>query len=347
MNHTRLGDQQQFRDLVDELPGIAIWVVDDVDSFAYISAGFEELWGRSPEVLKTDPSKLLDFVHEDDRELVREYMHRDPETITTEGYEARIRRPDGTVRWIEVTQVPVRTDGELTEVIGMSIDITDRKRRERNLTALNRLLRHDIRNDASVILGWAELLETRFDEPPNELENIIGAAEQIHAVTGQVGEHAQLIEDAAETTIEPTSLTGTLETVVMTRREVHPGAMIDLEDDLPAVEVPANPFLNSIFRNLIDNAIQHNDTDEPMVSIDVKVEDDGVIVHVADNGPGIPADHRDEIFEAGVSGSDNGGTGFGLHLVKQLVEQYDGSISVSDNDPRGSVFTVSLPLVSD
>ncbi|RJX51996.1 hypothetical protein DP106_00065 [Halonotius pteroides] len=76
---------------------------------------------------------------------------------------------------------------------------------------------------------------------------------------------------------------------------------------------------------------------------DASAESKQQAVQVADNGPGVPDDHKAEIFGKGETGLDSAGTGLGLYLVETLVSAYDGSVSVADNDPEGAVFAVTLP----
>lgn len=71
----------------------------------------------------------------------------------------------------------------------------------------------------------------------------------------------------------------------------------------------------------------------------VSVDGDHVRLAVADDGPGIPAGRHDELLDAGVGE----GTGMGLYLVKTIVERAGGEIEIGDNEPRGTVVTVTLP----
>jgi signal transduction histidine kinase len=103
-------------------------------------------------------------------------------------------------------------------------------------------------------------------------------------------------------------------------------------------------MLSSVFRNLLTNAIQHNDKDIPEVTASVKRADGSVLVRIADNGPGIADDRKDEIFKQGKMGLDSSGVGLGLYLVDTLVTRYGGEVRVEDNHPTGAVFTVELPI---
>jgi len=97
-------------------------------------------------------------------------------------------------------------------------------------------------------------------------------------------------------------------------------------------------MLASVFRNLLNNAVQHNDTDAPEVTVTREETDDRIRVRVADNGPGVPDAEKDEIFGKGEKGLDSAGSGIGLYLVSVLTRQFGGDVWVEDNEPRGAVF---------
>jgi signal transduction histidine kinase len=109
------------------------------------------------------------------------------------------------------------------------------------------------------------------------------------------------------------------------------------------IEVVANEMLASVFRNLLNNAVQHNDKDSPVVEITCDVHDEDVEIRIADNGPGIPDELKGSLFEEGKKGIESSGTGIGLYLVQTLVDQYGGDVWVSDNSPTGAVFHLQLP----
>jgi signal transduction histidine kinase len=108
-----------------------------------------------------------------------------------------------------------------------------------------------------------------------------------------------------------------------------------------------------VLRNVLLNAVGHNDTDTPSIEIDVHLpaagdtdpetttiegdtEQEYVWVDIADNGPGIPAETKASVTEKAYSG-DADGTGIGLYLVNKFMQQYEGEIRIEDNSPRGTV----------
>jgi signal transduction histidine kinase len=107
----------------------------------------------------------------------------------------------------------------------------------------------------------------------------------------------------------------------------------------------ANEMLASVFRNVLNNAVQHNDTPDPHVEVTLAERDEQAVVRIADDGPGIDPSRRDAVFGKGERGLDSDGTGIGLYLVDTLIDLYDGDVRIEDNDP-GTVVVIELPTVS-
>jgi signal transduction histidine kinase len=214
-----------------------------------------------------------------------------------------------------------------------------------DLRLLNQVMRHDIRNDLQLIGAYAELLEDHVDEEGEEyLEIIKESTESATDLTTTARDLARVMLDA-DSEVRSVSIEGVLAQQVEELRSGHPGAVVAIEGSIPDVEVAGNDMLGSVFRNLLANAIQHNDETPPTVTVSA-VERDGVIeVRVADNGPGVPDAQREEIFGRGEKGLESSGAGIGLYLVQSLVDTYGGDVFVEDNDPEGAVFVVELPIV--
>ncbi|WP_251341421.1 PAS domain S-box protein [Haloplanus halophilus] len=229
-------------------------------------------------------------------------------------------------------------------------DATERRRYERrlerqrdNLEILNQVVRHDIRNDLQVVLGYAESLREAVDDERNDhVERVVTSARDAVEITETAGDVAEVML-TADTETKPVGLRYVLNDRIGEVRSAYQDAVLTTDGAIPDVEVRADDMLGSVFRNLLTNAIEHNDEPVPEVTVSASV-DDAVTVRVADNGPGIRDERKGAIFEEGEKDLDSEGTGLGLYLVATLVDRYDGDIRVADNDPKGTVFTVELPV---
>ncbi|WP_148414700.1 ATP-binding protein [Haloferax sp. KTX1] len=345
MSNSSLGRRRDFRDLFDQLDGVALWTVSTPGEFDYISAGFEDIWGIPPEDVVDDVTRLLDAIHPEDRDRVRRNIEASAQGAHDEAYEGRVVRPDGSIRWVLTRQVLLRDDdGDVSEVVGICTDITEQKRRERELELLNRIVRHDIRNDMGIVLGWAEMLEDHVDAGGSQyLQKILDSGEHVVELTEVARDYVDTVASNDSLTVESVPLRSVLETELSLREESFPEAAFVVEGTLPDVEVAGNSMLSSVFRNLLNNAVQHNDKDAPRVEVSCTARADGVEIRIADNGPGIPDDKKDIAFGKGERGLGSPGTGLGLYLVDTLVTQYGGSVRAEDNEPTGAVFVVELP----
>lgn len=225
--------------------------------------------------------------------------------------------------------------------------------RQRNeLSVLNWLIRHEIRNDASIILGWASALEADSPSEQRSLDRIEDASNHIVTLTESVGELISTLEDE-RTELDTVRLGAVQDAEVTHIRENYESASVSLTGDVSDVSVKANQFLGTVLRNVLLNAVDHNGTDTPSIEIDVHppaagdtdaetttiegdAEQEYVWVDIADNGPGIPAETKASVTEKAYSG-DADGTGIGLYLVNKFMQQYGGEIRIEDNSPRGTV----------
>lgn len=256
---------------------------------------------------------------------------------------------DGTTRHFSVTNEPVR-GGDVGSILVLR-DMTDRKAYELeleeqrdNLEVLNQVVRHDVRNELQLVLTYAEALEANVENDDEEyVRQVLEAARDAVDITKTARDVTEVMLQS-DVDCHPVGLRTVLTGEVEAVQANHERAVVRIGGSLPAVEVLADEMLSSVFRNLLTNAIQHNDKDVPKVIATATRDDGAVEVRIADNGPGIPADRQDEIFEQGEKSLDSEGSGLGLYLVDTLVDRYGGDIRVEDNDPEGAVFVVELPL---
>nr|WP_264475438.1 histidine kinase N-terminal 7TM domain-containing protein [Halorubellus salinus] len=224
-------------------------------------------------------------------------------------------------------------------------DITERRKREREITVLNRIVRHDIRNEMNVLHGHAQLLEPHLDDAATaDYELVMESATHVVDITDTVRELMETITSGGSMDGEPLSLPAVLDAEVAKARSNFPAATFHVAD-VPSVLVHGNDLLSSVFTNLLNNAVVHNDGDDPEVWVSVDVDGDVVRVTVAEDGPGVPPDQRDAVFGRGAKGLASEGTGVGLYLVDTLVSAVDGDVRIRDAPQGGAAFVVTLQVV--
>ncbi|MFW6384068.1 MAG: ATP-binding protein [Halodesulfurarchaeum sp.] len=345
-------EHEQLHAIRDTHRGHGIVITDTAGTIEYVNRGFEQQSGYSAEaVLGKTPNVLNSGEHDDS------FFADLWETITAgEEWRGEVvnERTDGERYVLDQVITPLTgPEGEIERFVAVNHEITEIRALADSLEAereqlelLNRVLRHDVRNDMNVILGWMEALEPYLDSDGDAiLDRIFRSGQHVVELTDIAKEIVEAIIAGKDVSLEPVDLAPVLETVVETRQETFEQAKILIEGQTPVVTVEANEMLSAVFRNLINNAVQHNDRAVPEVTISSAVTDEQVRIRVADNGPGIPEAQRDRIFGSDEKGLESTGTGMGLYLVAELMAMYHGSVRVEDNEPRGAVFDVALPRV--
>lgn len=220
--------------------------------------------------------------------------------------------------------------------------VVDLRRKNDTLEFINHLLRHEVLNSTQSIHGYAEMVAADVDDPTH--------VERLGRVTDASSRISQLIEDVrllmntveGEVETRPVDLSELVEEEVATAREKYPGATFTADVD-PNVVARGNRMVGPVVSNLLQNAVDHNDREEPRVEVTATATSDGVVVEVADDGPGIAQSIRESLFQVDEKGAESTGMGIGLYLVREIVQALDGSVAIEDNDPRGTVVRVTLP----
>jgi signal transduction histidine kinase len=209
------------------------------------------------------------------------------------------------------------------------------------LRVLNRVLRHDLRNDMNVVQGYASLLEADDDlEVAARAETIRRTAEELTSLGERARHLERLLGD--ETAEERTDLAAVVERRLdaFEREYPHAQVRVDVPDRAPVGPVP---LVGVVVDVLVENAVVHNDRDEPMVSVDVRTGEDRVVLRVADDGPGIPESER-AVFESGTETPLRHSEGLGLWVVEWAVDEAGGRLALRDRSV-GTVVVVALPRV--
>jgi signal transduction histidine kinase len=226
-------------------------------------------------------------------------------------------------------------------VLGHSIvlhDITDRQRREQRIQVLNRVLRHNLRNDMNAINGYAELLVEKVPESDEYAVRVQELATRLLAI----GEKAREIEAivATDADRESVPLSVVVREAVDEVSASFPDCSIQVDSSVDEVAVD-RAVLFPVLRELVENAVEHNTAAQPRVRIEATGGDAELTIRVVDNGPGIPDHELAPLREEAETDLEHG-SGLGLWLVKWGVSRLNGRIEFDRSEPQGTVATLHL-----
>ncbi|MFD1586531.1 PAS domain-containing protein [Halorientalis brevis] len=324
---------------------VGSWIRDVPDDEIWWSDEVYNIFGRSRADGSVDHEEFMSFVHPADREQMADAWNAALEGDTFD-VEHRIV-VDGETKWVrEKAEMEFDADGQPQQAIGVVQDVTERKAYEQQLEAqneqlavLNRIMRHDLRNKMSVILGYAEELDERFDGEPSSLATRLRTgAEELLAISEEVHDLRDLFEnDATLRALELSSLVD--DAVEAVRREHRAASYVTAVPD--GLRVQAVPALQVALTNLVENAIVHNDSEQPRVAVAAEEADETVTVTVTDNGPGIPETEYEHLTGTRERTQLDHTSGLGLWAVRWIVSNCDGAVQF---ETAGDGTTVRLRL---
>lgn len=231
---------------------------------------------------------------------------------------------------------------EQSQELQQKMDQVERQRDA--LGVLNRMIRHDIRNDMQLVLGYAHELSDYVPEEDSEvLDAVVASTKEAIELTKETQDLTDLLltEDSETWSIR---LGEVVEEQIAAAQESNPAVSIDYQRPKTDLTVTGDKMLSSVVRNLVTNAIQHNDAESPKITVSITEIGESVRLSVADNGSGIPDSEKEDIFNRGVIGDESSGTGIGLFLVSAIVDRYGGEAHVEDSESNGAKFVVELPI---
>jgi len=342
----RKEQERELRELAGEYEALltnaedAIFFVD-VDAsddditfeFDRLSPAYERQTGLTTEGVRGETPRDV-FGEQEGAELVANY-HRCVNAHEPISYQEELRVDEEARIW-QTNLAPVITNGEVTRLVGITRNVTERVERERQLRRQKErldefasVISHDLRNPLNVAQGRATLLNDQTES--EHLAPLLRALDRMEAIimdTLTLARQGNTIDETES--VRLTDLVGKCWGTVDT--------------DAAALEI-ANEMtfqadrdrLQHVFENLFRNAIEHGGTD---VTVRVGRVDENTI-YVEDDGSGIPAERREEIFEPGHS-SASGGTGFGLTIVKRIAEAHGWTVSVTDGSEGGARFEFAM-----
>ena len=359
------------KELIEALP-TALYLKDEAGRYQEFNKAFESLFGIERKdwigrtVFDLVPGPMAEMMDAKDKELFRDggaqsyegdFTHRGSgEKRHGLYWKARLTRPDGTV----------------SGLIGSILDITERKRAEKDLqeakTAAEAASRaksdflanmsHEIRTPMNGIIGMTELaLDTALDPTQRDYLSIVrSSADALLVILNDILDFSKI--EAGKLAIEsinfnlPVTITESLKSIAARAQKKDLKLVVDLPADFPTMVEGDPGRIRQVLNNLCDNAIKftsHGDITIRAQASAVEGEYCMVTLSVTDMGIGIPKDKQAQIFEAFTQADTSttrqfGGTGLGLTICARLVHLMGGSIWVESEPGVGSTFHFSVRI---
>ena len=315
----------QYEALVRNFPGGGVFLLDEDQRF--VRAGGEGLGAvglSESDFLGSTPHELFPSAIADEQ---AHYLDR-----TFEG-ESHTYRQEFRGAHYEIRTMPIRDDaGEIIYAMSVSRDITEQVERKQRLERQNERLdefagvvSHDLRNPLQIADGRIELAQAECDSP-----HLAAAADALDRIRALIDDLLELARGGD--TVGSMELVS-LSTLAEQCWQVVPKDAATLRVETTQTVSADRSRLGQLLENLLANAVEHGGAD---VTVELGSLEDGF--YIEDDGVGIPEKERDEIFEAGYSTAAEG-NGFGLRIVRQIVDAHGWEIQVTDSD-SGARFEV-------
>jgi PAS domain S-box-containing protein len=364
-----LQTQLAFQHLLFETTPLPMLVTDADHRVVLVSKAWEDFFGRGRYAVLGHEIKGL---HSRDDALLQ---IRSNQVVMRSGQrmvlEARLPHMDGSYRDVQISKAAVKdAQGQTTGVLSIFVDVSEFRAAEhatreardaaeeafRVKSEFVANMSHELRTPLQSIMGFAELgsLRSRGNPAMADMFNDIHAAGQrMLALVNDLLDVAKLDSAVGTIHLERTDLRSLIRPVVRELEPQQQHKLIDLRlelDDAPLIAKADPVRFQQVVRNVLANAIKFS----PIGGrIDVQGRIDGqgdICIAFSDQGPGIPPQELDKIFQPFVQSSKtrngSGGTGLGLAICRKIIDAMDGTIVASNRPEGGSLFRITLPCRS-
>ncbi|MRS11835.1 MAG: hypothetical protein EG823_02025 [Actinobacteria bacterium] len=336
--------ERAFRTVVEESPEVKILVRGGVVEIANPAAA--HFFGlQLGDLLRAEPDGLfagIQLFGENDEPLelldVARQAHDSPVV-------AKCVAPGQPDRWIEISVAFIDEVG--SDYVISARNITEERRLEALRQEVLSLVSHDLRSPLTVVRGYLDILEKPLDDTrrTTAVESARRAATRMEGLLDDLLHATRAERVFAPRVMRPVDLPALLESVASSlQMGAEQTIVTSLEPDI--LVLGDSVRLEQAVTNLVGNAVKHGPPDGE-IRLGLISQDGRAVVSVEDEGPGIPADQREAVFERGARGEHSAGTpgmGLGLYIVRVVAEAHGGR-AFADDSPEGTRFVLDLPVM--
>ncbi len=278
------------------------------------------------------------------------------ERVEGEGqmFDYELKLPDLSERWLQVNAAAVSNSaGEREGTILVFHDLTRLKQLERTREEFVANVSHELRTPLSLIKGYVETLLDGARNNPEVAERFLKIiehnAQRLDLLIQDLLSISALEAGRVKFNLQTIELRPVVEKVLGDLKPPADNKNIKLVSQLPVLTATADAYrLEQALTNLVDNAIKYGRTQGTVTVGGGKTGDGKIEVFVQDDGPGIPPESLDRVFERfyrvdKARSREQGGTGLGLSIVKHIVQNHGGKVWVKSELGKGSTFFFTLP----
>jgi PAS domain S-box-containing protein len=336
--------------------GGGAWDWDLTSGEVWWSQEMYELWGVVPGT-QMNLHNSLALLHEQDRGRLRKAVEESISRQTDFRCEFRIHHAKHGERWMASHGRLVHEESGLSDrLLGITLDITDRKLAQEALQRSNRELEqfayvasHDLQEPLRAVVGFLQLIQSRYGDQIDEkgrhfIDRSVKAGYRMQRLIRELLTLSGINTKGAA--FAPTDLNRIVKDVLENLQTIILEKNIDITcAALPNLTIDASQ-IQSLFQNLIMNAVKYNENPKPIIDIGCRERDSVYHFFVKDNGIGISPEFHQRIFmlfQRLHAESEYPGTGLGLALCKKIIERHGGKIWVESQLNLGSTFNFTLP----